>query len=67
MRGRKLRVAPSVQPGAEGRKVYLPKGRWKHFFTGRVYEGGQTVELACPLNEALVLEREEEERWNCAI
>ena len=65
--GRRLLVAPIVQPGAEGRKVYLPKGRWKHFFTGKVYEGGRTVELSCPLNEALVFEREEEETWNCAI
>ena len=65
--GRRLLVAPIVQPGAEGRRVYLPQGRWKHFFTGRVYEGGRTVELSCPLNEALVFEREEEETWNCAI
>ena len=65
--GRRLLVAPIVYPGAEGRKVYLPQGRWKHFFNGKVYEGGRTVELSCPLNEALVFEREEEETWNCAI
>ena len=24
-------------------KVYLPEGRWTHFFTGAVYKGGRTV------------------------
>ena len=31
-------------------EVYLPKGRWTHFFTGAVYKGGRTVRVHSDLN-----------------
>ena len=54
--------ACSGNPGPGGWGAVL-----RYRFNGKVYEGGRTVELSCPLNEALVFEREEEETWNCAI
>lgn len=58
MLGRRLLVAPVTEPGAPGREVYLPEGRWRHFFTGREYAPG-VYRLACPLDEALVFEKME--------
>ncbi len=55
--GRRYLVAPVVEPGVQGRRVYLPRGRWKHFFTGETLPGGQEVMLVCPLEQALVFER----------
>jgi alpha-glucosidase len=38
--GSDLLVAPVLREGASARNVYLPKGAWFDFFTGRRYEGG---------------------------
>lgn len=44
-------VAPVLYEGQKSRSVYLPKGeRWKEYFTGKEYEGGQTVEAQTPLD-----------------
>jgi alpha-glucosidase len=46
MLGDSLLVAPLLRPSdAEGRRVYLPKGRWFDFVSGAIYEGGRTVTL----------------------
>ncbi|MBR0458304.1 MAG: DUF5110 domain-containing protein [Victivallales bacterium] len=29
-------------------EIYLPEGSWKDYWTGKVYEGGQTVEVSWP-------------------
>lgn len=48
--GEKLLVAPVTQMGARERRVYLPKGsKWTCAWTGQVYEGGQTITAAAPL------------------
>lgn len=59
MLGRKYLVAPVLEAHTEGRKVYLPRGMWKHFFTGEVFIGGMAYELPCPLDQALVFEKME--------
>ena len=59
MLGRKYLVAPVLEARAAGRKVYLPRGRWKHFFTGEVFIGGMAYELPCPLDQALVFDKME--------
>ena len=41
--GRDLLVAPVVEKGATSRTLYLPKGRWRDFWTGERLEGGQEV------------------------
>ncbi len=59
MLGRKYLVAPVLEARAEGRRVYLPQGMWKHFFTGELFAGGATYKLSCPLDQALVFEKME--------
>jgi alpha-D-xyloside xylohydrolase len=44
MFGSQMLVAPLMESGTE-RTVYLPKGKWIDYQTGKVYEGGyQTIE-----------------------
>jgi alpha-D-xyloside xylohydrolase len=47
MFGPALLVNPVTQPAAQSRSVYLPAGtKWADFWTGKTYEGGQTIEAA---------------------
>jgi alpha-D-xyloside xylohydrolase len=55
--GDALMVAP-VRPGCVSRSVYLPKGQWREFFTGRLIEGGQRVEVAVGLADIPLYVRE---------
>ena len=57
--GPELLVAPVMEAGLTSREVYLPAGcRWKEAYTGRLYEGGQTVQAAAPLEIIPVFLRE---------
>lgn len=47
--GNELLVAPVVEKGADKREVYLPKGKWIHYWTGREYDGGQKVTVDAPI------------------
>ena len=47
--GETLLSAPICEEGAVSRQVYLPAGEWFDFWTGRVYQGAQTYEIAAPL------------------
>ncbi len=49
--GDHLLVCPIAQPGAKGRKVYLPKGNWFHYFTDTQFEGKQEIWIDAPLEE----------------
>jgi alpha-glucosidase (family GH31 glycosyl hydrolase) len=44
MLGSKLLVAPVLKKSATSRNIYLPKGSWSDFWTGKVYQGGQWLE-----------------------
>ena len=58
MLGEKLLVAPVLEQGARERSVALPAGcRWKYMPTGEVFEGGQTVCAAAPLEVLPYFER----------
>ena len=57
MFGKKYLVAPVLNPSQQNRTVYLPEGKWKHFFTGQEYEGGTTVTVETPLENIPVFER----------
>ncbi|MHC4482332.1 MAG: glycoside hydrolase family 31 protein [Planctomycetota bacterium] len=48
MLGRQILVAPVMQK-TEKWNVYLPKGKWIHYWTGKEYTGGQTVTANAPL------------------
>ncbi|MBN8924723.1 MAG: glycoside hydrolase family 31 [Rhodanobacter sp. 68-29] len=41
-----LLVAPVVQQGQTSKQVYLPAGSWTEWFSGKQYQGGQTVTVA---------------------
>jgi alpha-glucosidase len=41
--GDDLLVAPVLYEGANERQVYLPKGTWFDYWTGRQFAGGQTI------------------------
>ena len=60
MLGRDLLVCPIVEEGVTVRRVWLPQGIWKHYFTGETCAGGQYREFDCPLDQIIVLERVKE-------
>lgn len=43
-------VAPVLEPGVTRRPVYLPAGEWLDFWSGHRHAGGQTIEVAAPLD-----------------
>lgn len=61
--GDDLLVAPVIAPaepstGLASTEVWLPPGKWTHWFTGRVYEGPGTVEAASGLEQFPLLARD---------
>lgn len=46
MFGEGLLVSPVVQQGATSKQIYLPEGTWTNWFSGKVYQGGQTLKIA---------------------
>jgi alpha-glucosidase len=48
MLGRQILVAPVLEKTDEW-DVYLPKGKWIHYWTGKQYTGEQTVTVDAPL------------------
>lgn len=48
--GDHLLVAPVTLRDARSRDVILPTGQWLNWWTGEVYEGGQTVTVEAPLD-----------------
>ena len=60
MFGPDILVAPVFEPGQRSREVYLPeKQAWKNAKNGKVFEGGQTVNVDAPLNEIPLFVRAE--------
>ncbi len=57
MFGPKYLVAPILYQGMTERAVYLPDGKWKSIHDGAVYDGGQTITAAAPLEIIPVFER----------
>ena len=47
MFGDALLVAPVLSEGVSERKVYLPGGEWRDFYTGERLPGGQTLRCEC--------------------
>ena len=52
MYGPDILVAPVMEHGQRTKEVYLPRGAsWTHIWSGKTYEGGQTVTVDAPLSE----------------
>lgn len=49
--GESLLVCPVTQYKARSRKLYLPKGDWYNYWSGKKIEGGRTIEADAPLDE----------------
>lgn len=58
MLGDDLLVAPVVEPLATTRTVYLPRGRWTSWWTGREYAGPGEVTVPAPQEQIPVFVRE---------
>jgi alpha-glucosidase len=43
--GEDLLVAPVLKEAATDREIYLPKGEWFDYWTGRRFEGGATIRM----------------------
>ena len=56
--GPDLLVAPVLEPGEGGRRVYLPEGSWTHLFTGETFEGGCCRTVPAPHTEIPVFLRD---------
>jgi alpha-D-xyloside xylohydrolase len=48
--GPAILVSPVTEAGATSRRVYLPKGQWYDFWTGRKVDGSTVIEAAAPLD-----------------
>lgn len=48
--GDKLMAAPVISPGTTARAVYLPKGIWYDYYTGRRYTGGKYILAEAPID-----------------
>ncbi len=60
MFGPDILVAPVMEEGVSERSVYLPAGEtWTECYTGKKYEGGQTVTAAAPIDIIPVFTRGE--------
>ena len=48
--GDKLLAAPIMAPGTFARSVYLPKGTWYDYYTGKRYTGGKYILAEAPMD-----------------
>jgi alpha-glucosidase len=55
--GRDLLIAPVLREGERQRDVYLPKGEWFDFWTGRRFEGGAPVAVPVTIDSTPIFVR----------
>ncbi|WP_230674272.1 glycoside hydrolase family 31 protein [Rathayibacter sp. Leaf248] len=57
--GPDLLIAPVLEPGQRGRRVYLPRGAdWVDQRTGERFSGGRTIDVTAPIGSIPVLVRD---------
>ena len=49
--GDNLLVCPILKHGAEGRRMYIPKGTWHNYWTNEVVEGGKEIWVEATVHE----------------
>ena len=57
--GDDLFVAPVIRLHTSHRKVWLPEGKWVHFWTGKACRGGRAVTVKAPLGQPPVFYRQD--------
>ena len=56
MWGNAFLVSPVKSPGVTSQRIYLPKGNsWTDFYTGKIYAGGQTINMSLTIEHIPVL------------
>jgi alpha-glucosidase len=50
MLGDSILIAPALEPGIDKRDLYLPRGVWYEYDTGKLIDGSRTVTAAAPLD-----------------
>lgn len=48
--GKQILVCPILEPNANGRRMYFPKGRWYNYWNGEVVEGSNERWVDAPLD-----------------
>jgi alpha-glucosidase len=56
--GDHILVCPVLEPNARSRYVYLPKGKWYHYWSNNLYEGGKEMLAEAVLEEIPLYIRE---------
>ncbi len=56
--GDHILVCPVLEPNAKSRYVYLPKGKWYHYWTAELYDGGKEILAEAALDEIPLYIRE---------
>ena len=56
--GSDLLLAPVYRPGVTERRVYLPAGIWRDYWTGELFSGGQALLAPAPLDVLPIYVRE---------
>lgn len=49
--GDHLLVCPVLEPNRQSRRMYVPRGKWYHFYSDQLVEGGKEHLVDTPLNE----------------
>lgn len=49
--GEDLMVMPVVSSGKSSVKGYLPRGKWEHIWSGKIWEGPKHIEIPAPIGE----------------
>lgn len=49
--GDHILVCPVLEPDRQGRRLYLPKGKWYHYFSDSLHIGGKEHYVDTPLNQ----------------
>ncbi len=56
MLGDRYMIASVTEAGMRKKEIVFPKGRWKNWYNGKVYEQGR-AEISCPLDEIPLFEK----------